>query len=76
MKSPREASLISSTPFSGLVHDISTLNKDKGLFVAINQDESESADTATVVAGTCYIYLYFWVDFPVLSVESPENLLV
>ncbi|CAE7652962.1 unnamed protein product, partial [Symbiodinium microadriaticum] len=51
MSTPRESTSISSSIYDGLVHDIATLDRDGGLFVGINQDQSATADTAAVFAG-------------------------
>ena len=57
MSTPRESVVVSTSSYDGLVYDIATLSSSSGLFVGINQDESETADTATVFAGA-FNYFY------------------
>ena len=61
MSTPRESVVVSTSTYDGLVYDIATLSSASGLFVGINQDESPTADTATVFAG---MFTAFYVMSP------------
>lgn len=51
LDSPKEATVLKSATFKGQIYDVSVLDESSGLFVAINQDASETENTASVMAG-------------------------